>query len=179
MGHTLEAFIARQDPLREAVAGFRYARLIPLRAGLALLPVTDDFHDEVATAYRGGTEERLSEFWRLSPSLAVLGHGISQHTPVAYVETDYFGGVGTQAAIAWDRGRIVFGPSKDEEWGSADQRPINQALHALGVRLVRGKPINRALRWLGVRTWWPIDAFAAVGLDRFRSNEDWIESRSE
>ena len=36
--------------------------------------------------------------------------GWSAAGPVAYVEADYFGGVGSQRAVLWLRGEVVLGP---------------------------------------------------------------------
>jgi hypothetical protein len=41
------------------------------------------------------------EFWRLTQGLARLGAEMSRGGSVAYVETDYFGGSGDQAAMVW------------------------------------------------------------------------------
>jgi hypothetical protein len=71
---------------------------------------------------------------------------------VAYVETEYFGGEGTQAATVWDRGATIFGPAE------AEAGPINQALRRLGVERTAGE-----------------DEFDKVGLGRHRRNEDWIK----
>jgi len=52
---------------------------------------------------------------------------ISRKFPLAYLETDYFGGRGRQSAIACDGGQLVFGPE------SGDTGPVNNALARIGV----------------------------------------------
>ena len=70
---------------------------------------------------------------------------------VAYFETDYWGGEGEQSAVLWERGEMVYGPAKSR----------------LG-------PINGALRRMGVERGAALDEFDAVGLGRYRDNDDWI-----
>ncbi len=77
---------------------------------------------------------------------------MSRSAVVAYVETDYFGGAGTQAAAVWRDGVLAWGPEK------ASPGPINGALRLLGARAREGT-----------------DEFESVGLHRFRSNEDWLD----
>lgn len=107
-------------------------------------------------------------FAHLSPLLAtrigvLLGEG-----PALYLETDYFGGRGRQAAALFDGGlvmwtRHVSGPGRTRRsWlsrildGLAPSRsPINDGLAGLGVVPPRG-----------------MDAFDYLGMDRFRSIED-------
>lgn len=151
MGHHIEAFIARLAVLQQ---GFKYpaaAPLIPLAQGFALLPVTDAL--EKAPGDGGEAENPYTEFWRLSGPLAGLGKEISEAGKVAYVETDYFGGSGSQAAMLWDAGEVI-GPPYQSRIGA-----INQVLARLGVE--KGDAA---------------DCFEALGLDRYRSNEEWIES---
>lgn len=81
--------------------------------------------------------------------------------PIAYIETDYFGGKGEQNAICWSQGTILCGPLTSNEKTPMPQRAINQVLQALGVTRDNA-----------------CDEFAALGLDRYRENEDWIEKGS-
>ncbi|MER5519839.1 hypothetical protein [Streptomyces sp. NPDC002763] len=79
--------------------------------------------------------------------------------PVAYVEAEYFGGVGEQRAAVWTDGALAVGPldAPAKKWFSRAVSPISQALRQLGVRSSLGE-----------------DEFEAVGLDRHRNNDDWI-----
>lgn len=152
MGHTIQAFIAKTDTLRDATRGLENARVIPLGQGLALLPNTDELSEELR-ANDGGGGPAFEEFYNLTPRLAELAALWSAGGPVAYVETDYFGGSGEQAAVLWENGEIVYEP-------------------------YRGKlgPVNDVLRRLGAERGDGLDQFDAVGLGRHRSNDDWIRS---
>eukprot|EP00112_Aurelia_sp_Birch-Aquarium-sp1_P007377 Seg18025.1 transcript_id=Seg18025.1/GoldUCD/mRNA.D3Y31 product="hypothetical protein" protein_id=Seg18025.1/GoldUCD/D3Y31 len=78
---------------------------------------------------------------------------LSRSCKVAYVETDYFGGQGSQGAVVYDEGECVYGPVEN------DERPISDALKLLGVETREGE----------------YDEFEAVGLCQYRDNDDWIE----
>jgi hypothetical protein len=151
MGHTVQAFIAKAEVLRDAARGVAAAHVIPVGEGLALLLNTDEFYDEVGKSV-GGDESLYREFYRLSSGLAGLGAEWSTHGPVAYIETDYWGGEGKQSALLWERGLVAYGPAKA----------------TLG-------PINDVLRRMGVERGDHHDEFDAVGLGRYRDNEDWIK----
>ena len=77
---------------------------------------------------------------------------------IAYVETEYFGGAGNQAAVVYQNGQIVTGPTTGDS-GSRSEWPINAAMRSLGVK--RGDYV---------------DEFAAIGFGLVRKNEDFKET---
>ncbi|MFC7613506.1 hypothetical protein ACFQV2_07705 [Actinokineospora soli] len=97
--------------------------------------------------------KRSSGFWKAPGGFGEALAACSALGPVAYVEAEYFGGHGSQAAQVWDGGEAVLGPDVDPSAGT----PISQALRRLGV--ARG-PDG--------------DEFDAVGLGRHRDPEDWL-----
>lgn len=132
MTYVLRAVIAG-DALLRPVAGGRVAAL---RQGLSLMPVEQDPGEECPSEWAA---------W-------------SAAGPVAFVEAEYFGGMGEQLARVWDRGALVLGPLRVEEGEPfpADGSPISQALRRLGARAEYG------------RDEYGRDEFSAVGLDRHR-----------
>lgn len=75
---------------------------------------------------------------------------------VVKVETDYFGGFGSQYSSAWEFGKKVFSYSDDNpDISNYHQNPINFALWYLGVVKEEGK-----------------DEFDTIGLGRRRTNND-------
>jgi hypothetical protein len=100
--------------------------------------------------YPGETEE--DDSWRPSHGIVAFGRELSQHAPVAYVETHYWGGSGTQAAVAWKNGKTILEP-EEKKWNI-----INDALFEIGVERVGDK-----------------DRFDSLGLDRYRSMSDCVE----
>jgi hypothetical protein len=101
-------------------------------------------------------------FWCLTAGIEDLARHASLAGPVGYLEAEFFGGVGTQAAMAWWDDRVLVGPVSFE-LGGPDQ-----------VELARS-PFNQVLRRLGVQRGEAIDEFEAVGLNRHRSTEDWVK----
>lgn len=162
MGHYVEALIARVETLNSGVAMLRFAHVVSLSKGLALVPVTDELHDEIAAVMAIGGAVPHPQFYKLSPSLAEFACRLSASASVAYFETNYHGGWGKQSAVVWEHGRVVAGPYETK---TGD-----------GAGLADGA-INRALRRLGVTRDSAIDEFDAVSLGRHRSNEGWIEPR--
>lgn len=168
MAHKIEAFIGRQSGLEEASARFQAAHLISLSQGFALLPLNDSFLQEVIPQLKDGHQTAYPQFSALTPPLADLGVELSSHTPLAYVETEYFGG-GTQGSVVWNQGQVVFGPlrtGEPEEWEFSPV--VSTPLHS--------GAINQALRYLGVTSANFSDEFAALQLGKYRSNDEWLET---
>lgn len=118
MGHRLLAFIGSASQLIPVAMTLKLREPRHLSPELALLPVADEFG--------GHTGEGE---W--APPAAVL-QLLAQHahaTPIAFVETDYFGGTGGQGAVVFNDGAAIYGP----EWGVIG--PINRALALLGVEI--------------------------------------------
>jgi hypothetical protein len=137
MSHTIEGYIAKPEIL--AIVKHKSAHIIPLPQGLAYLPLTNKLYDESASP--NGDYDPVKQ----------LAKAMSRNGIVVYVRTDYFGGAGEQAAIAYDKGEFV--------------QTFNQT-----------DAIDRALRmYLGVKKD-DSDEFDALGLGKHRSNDDWLES---
>jgi hypothetical protein len=122
----IHAIIARAATVAAAVAeaGLGSARPVPLRFGLALLPISDELLAELG----GATEPVSIEFQRLTPAVVRLAHAASARGPVAYVEAEHADGAGYHAAYAWQNGERLFGPVHVEE-----RAPVNEVLRLLGV----------------------------------------------
>ncbi|MFD5910672.1 hypothetical protein ACFWHL_18350 [Streptomyces massasporeus] len=155
MSYDLRAVIADQEVLRIATRDLPAARLASIGQGLSLMPMTDALCAAVADGGGGGTWG----FRRFPGGFEKVLAGWSAGGPVAYVEAEYFGGVGEQRAVVWDAGAIVLGPLHVEEG-----EPFSPA----------GSPVSQALRRSGVVTGAAGDEFAAVGLDRHRHSEAWV-----
>jgi hypothetical protein len=158
VGHYIHGFIARFGSLREAAVSLGGAVVTPLALGFGLLPLTE----ELAGPNGPWPFEQLHRLTLVLADWAVLQ---SRHFPLAYIETNYFGGVGTQAAIVWRDGVAAFGPELSEtKW--VDGKFVSPSY--------LDKAINRSLRLLGMFRGEVVDEFDAVGLGRHRSDDDWI-----
>lgn len=96
---------------------------IPLVDGLSLIPLDEDALDAVASDY----SQIATGFICLSPSLAAFLAVHSLHAALVYYETDYSGGDGIQAAVAYRDGHSL-SPTPCSGDGA-----INRALGCLGV----------------------------------------------
>ncbi|MCR8579452.1 hypothetical protein [Streptomyces sp. Isolate_219] len=155
MGYDLQAVIAGEEVLRAASRDLSAARMASLGQGLSLMPMTEALFDSVAD----GSDTGALGFWRLPGGFEKTLADWSTAGPVAYVEAEYFGGVGEQQAAVWDGGTIVLGPLHVQEG-----QPFPPA----------GSAVSQALRRLGVVASAGEDEFSAVGLDRHRHGEGWI-----
>jgi hypothetical protein len=158
MSHHIRGFIALRDNLARAVAGMLGAKVALLSLDFGFLPITDQL----------AGDEELAPFEhleRLTARLRAWAEEASANFPIAYVETDYFGGRGSQAAMAWIGGRLALGPIRTSDL--QDGR-----VHATTPLLDRA--INQALRLIGVKRGREQDEFDALGLGRHRSNDSWL-----
>lgn len=151
LAHAINGFIGREDDLRAAARTLPEGWICPLHGGLAFLPVR-----QVGPS-REQPAKRYEQFAYLTEPMADWACEQSRRFPILYLETEYFGGLGTQSAIVWQEGAVVFGPAQTDERTLPVDRAINSGVRQLGV--ARGKSA---------------DEFSALGLDRYRQNEDWI-----
>ncbi|MBI3410792.1 MAG: hypothetical protein HY040_20845 [Planctomycetes bacterium] len=158
MAHHIHGFIAKFEPLCHAARRLPNDRVLRLPLGFGFLPITEEI---------GGEAEPVPfDFLnRLTVRLSAWAENESVFFSLAYIETDYFGGIGTQAAIVWKSGRVAFGPQQSKsEW--VEQRLISPPLLE--------NAINRALRLIGVDRGTVVDEFEALDLGRHRSDERWL-----
>ncbi|MER5950186.1 hypothetical protein ABT127_29450 [Streptomyces sp. NPDC001904] len=150
----MEAVIASDELLQVASREVPGSRVVPLRQGLSLMPMTDEVCDVVTD----DSAEGDLGFWKLPGGFETRLAQWSSTGPVAYVEADYFGGVGEQRAAVWADGSLALGPL-----GEPEKKRFSRAV----------SPISQALRRLGARRSLGEDEFEAVGLDRHRTSDDW------
>lgn len=107
-----------------------------------------------------GTEPAIFEGGELFHNLSVAAYNFaleaSKEGSIAYVEAEYFGGVGYQCAVVWQNEAVVLGPFL------AYKLPILEM------------PINRALRYFGVQKEHHLDEFDALSLGKIRHTGDWV-----
>ena len=151
VGHTIQGLIVSPEAAAKATAVHGAVPVALNASSLAFIPMTDALFDQLATLFPDAVDEAYGEFWKLSPSGSLWMREVSTAGRVAYVETEYFGGGGAQAAAVWEAGQSIYGPK----------------LGAVG-------PVNEALRLLGVVRTQTDDEFAVAGLHRHRSNDDWL-----
>jgi hypothetical protein len=78
---------------------------------------------------------------------------------VIYIEAEFFGGTGSQAAVGWQGGVLSFGPRRT-------QMPMEDREGYAVVADQDDMAINAALRWLGITRTQTRDEFDTVGIGR-------------
>jgi hypothetical protein len=157
MSHCISAFVARAPiiaALSQVLGGAPYYKLRSEQ--FLILPLTDDAFD-ASLAKTALSELAAEDFWRLTVGLCDLAKECSTFGAIAYVETDYFGGTGTQGAAAWFGGKEILAPAVSLATG-----PINTALNAIGLA-----PEDK------------FDEFDTLGLDRVRRMDAFDEMSPE
>ena len=158
--YELRAMISFPDVLTPLAGTRPPARVALLDQELALIPVTDD----VAAALHCSHVRRPPEtgFRALTAGVYAALRVASMAGPIAYLEADYMGRDGWQAAAVWSEGVAVYGPEylhPTEPFPPRGEAPIAEALRRLGAT-----PIGRR------------DEFVAVGLGRHRSTAAWYRA---
>lgn len=150
MGHHVSGIVAEPRMLAGIATGRKLGTSIPLRHGLAPLPIDEE---NVGGLAGSGPGPALLAFEHLTPAVLAELAELSAGCRLGYIETDYFGGAGGQGAVVCDGGRVVMQPTR----GEGPRGPVSRALAHLGVRV--GPP--------------HIDEFDGVGFGDFRSNDAW------
>ncbi len=133
MGHVIATFVAKRRAAAALSRALGNAPVFKLNhPELLLVPVNDDAFDTVIIA-KGESPPAGTEFWRLTEALMEIAAEVSaDYGPVAYAETDYFGGSGVQSAAAWIQGKLAMPPT------THPAGPINAALHTIGLERANG-----------------------------------------
>jgi hypothetical protein len=157
--HSIQALIASENVMSAAVRLVPALTPCPLPQGLVLTPVTEDV--ELALSAAGFTSPTsASAVAEIAPKVQAFAARLSEHGPVVYVGTDFFGGIGSQDAMVWTDGTLTLIIQQDEDNPSAwPDSPISRALRSIGVNAEDGQ-----------------DEFDAIGLGTHRSNDAWVEA---
>lgn len=145
------------------VTSFKYKGNLPhvyLVKDYAFIPISCD-----QEGFRGAP---VLPFNQLSEPIRRLLREQSFSGACAYIETDFFGGVGTQTAVVWKNGRIVLGPIASEHLGTISKEG------KVVVTLV-DEAVNEALKFIGIVAYQGKDEFETAKLHRFRENESALE----
>lgn len=153
MGHYISGIVAKIELVREFASSSSLHAPALLTDGLGFLPLSDDHLDSLFPV-QGHLDDSMNY---LSDALKAALSEMSAGGPVAYIETEYFGGQGAQGATVYDHGLCVFGPITNSAGA------ISRAMKLLGVTAAPGQH----------------DEFDAVGFCRHRNNENWIDEAKQ
>jgi hypothetical protein len=157
MGHHISAVVLKGSFDEDQAKAFDL-KPIRLNDELTLFPLDARYLDYWAEKL--GSCGFVSDCPRLNPNVVhLMVNAIASNPLFAVIETDYFGGTGSQAAAVY-QGRVeILAPESSE---------IAELGHSIG-------PINNALRRLGVLAIVGRDEFETVGLYRYRDFYDLFE----
>ncbi|MDE6052222.1 MAG: hypothetical protein K2G55_00365 [Lachnospiraceae bacterium] len=144
MGHCIRAIIGVHESVQKLAEDWVYAEEIELLQGYGMVFLTNALLDDITELYDVPDEFCFPELDYFTVAAEQLLQQYSFRTKLAYVETDYFGGVGTQAGVLYENGRISIEPRSGDG-------TINLLLKELGVWCRPGK-----------------DAFDSLNLGRYR-----------
>jgi hypothetical protein len=162
LGHVIHAVIGSRVVVEEFSNRWTLAYPISLPQNFVMIPFTAALFDDIAELMSVSDPDPFAEFERLSASAEIALSEVSRVGALGYIETDFFGGCGTQSAIAWNKGKILLGALKSEIiWNgkSYEETPTGKSA------------INQILSALGVWTDQKKDEFDMLGLGHFRDTE--------
>jgi hypothetical protein len=162
LSHVLHAVVGSTKSVKELSNQWELAYYIALPQSFAMIPFTSALFDDITELMNISAPDPFLEFERLSASAEIVLSDASKFGALGYIETDYFGGCGTQSAIAWSKGKILLGALKSETiWNGGSYEEIPPGKSA----------INQVLSVLGVWTNEEKDEFDMLGLGNFRDTE--------
>ncbi len=126
MGHHISGIVIPGDIDADLAAQFD-ARIVPLRKGFTAIALCGEYIDAWADRLDIHDDVAAMPLFN-SRVVRHIATTLAGDRPFALIETDYFGGNGTQWAAVY-RGDAELMPLKE-----ADAGPINSALKAIGVR---------------------------------------------
>lgn len=146
MGHCVRAIIGAHKDIQQIENNYWLAKGIKLPQGYGMIFLTDALLDNIGELFESANEPSDPE-----TVTSYLLQVYSFRTKLAYIEADYFGGIGTQSGILYENGNI-------------------------SIPLCSGKgAINILLRELGV--WHEVnkDEFDSLNLGIYRRMDKWIK----
>lgn len=141
------------------ITSFKYKGSLPhivLDGDYYLIPITSSSSDKPIKPYE-----------ELTGDIRATIKDLSSYGGCAYIETAYFGGIGTQMAEIWEDGQMVGGPLISFDG-------IDNKIKYQQVTIVDAA-INQALKSIGVTCEADHDEFDTIGLGRYRSNRRILE----
>lgn len=132
MGHMMRGIIGKQAVIETIAGDWCAAQLTELPQGYAMVLLTDALFDGITELYDAPNQLDCTVLTFYTTAIAYFLQYYSFHTKLIYIETDYFGGHGSQAGVLVADGKVCIGPVS----GSG---AINRLLRAIGVWTVPGK----------------------------------------
>lgn len=148
MGHMIRAVIGKDNVMQAIAERWVYAEMISLPQGYALIFLNDYLFDDIEELINLKNTCHNPHLNYLTDSVICFLKEYSHGAQLVYMETDYFGGYGTQAGVIFENGEMTGEP-----------------MHGDGT-------VNHLLRLLGVRKQLLKDEFDSLELYKYRHMDE-------
>lgn len=125
MGHSIKAVIGKRTDVQR-IAEDWICKMIELPQDFGMVPLTLKLFEDMEELLKPSGDDPCSELVGLDSTVVEILKRYSSCTKLAYIETDYFGGVGTQGGVLYENGRETISACVGEG-------TINALLKALGA----------------------------------------------
>ena len=126
MGHMIRAIIAKKNVIQNISDHWAYGEKIVLPQGYGMSFLNDSLFDDIEELFDIADTHKCPQFNYLSDSVISFLLQESKDAQIIYIETDYFGGYGTQTGVLFENGSIAIEPRQGNG-------VINYLLHQIGV----------------------------------------------
>jgi len=151
MAHCIQIIVAPEPTAQLIAASWPELPRYRHATDVSLFPVDANAIDKRIPLAKPLTNS-AEEFVLLTDSFRLFLRSLSKGGQLAYIETEYFGGVGGQGSLVCRDGVEVIPPTWQES-----------------------NAINRALKEIGVRRGLMADRFASIGLGDIRGNDELLD----
>ena len=151
MGHCIHAIVAPIETADSIAERWPELPRLDRDNGFSVFPIDAELIDDKIAPVKTPTETG-DEFMLLTDGFRNLLSSISRDGQLAYVETEYFGGVGGQGALVCRDGEEI-----------------------MMAAFANSGMINKALRLIGVRRGLLADEFTVAGFSEVRNNDDLLD----
>ncbi len=150
MGHNLHAIILKGTFNREKAVNQFKLKPITLDQELTMFPLIAHYLDEMSERFDIWGHRATKPLYN-AKIIHYIIREIAKEPLFAIIQTDYFGGAGTQHAGVYHGEREILDPTKSTS------------------------SINKALQQLGVKKGIDLDEFETIGLQQYRDVYDFFE----
>ena len=127
MGHIIRAIIGKKHIIQPIAERWTYAEMLSLPQNYALIFLNDDLFDDIEELVDLENTSNYPHLSYLTDSVIEFLKENSLKGQLLYMETDYFGGYGTQAGVIFENGEMKGEPIDGDG-------TVNRLLGLLGVR---------------------------------------------
>ena len=144
MGHCIQVFIGKNNIIEKMASDWLVTDTVFLKQQFAMIYLTEKLFDNMEELADLENKLDYDMFIIFTSAIQKIMQYYSGNGMLAYLETDYFGGIGTQAGVLFEKGNMTVEPVEGEG-------TINYILERMGVYRERGK-----------------DEFDSLGLGNYR-----------